>query len=137
MWPPSPGAPGQWPAPPGGGWPPPGPGGWAEPTWGGGYGYAAPQTEPRAVWGLVLGILSLVCLGLLAGVPGIIVSASARRRIRSSQGRLGGAGMATAGLVLSIVGTVLSVAVLVIVAIAAAVHTSGSSTSTSAALLAG
>ncbi len=89
-----------------------------------------PRTEPLAVWGLVLGILSLVCLGLLAGIPGIIVSVSARRRIRESQGGLGGAGLATAGLILSIVGTaftVIAIAVLVPIAIS---H-SGSSTSTS------
>jgi hypothetical protein len=82
------------------------------------------------VWGLVLWILSLVCFGLLAGIPGIIVSASARRRIRQSQGRLGGGGMATAGLVLSIIGTALTAVALVIIVIAAATHTSSSSTST-------
>jgi hypothetical protein len=86
------------------------------------------------VWGLVLGLLSLVCFGLLAGIPGIVVSASARRRIRQSQGRLSGGGLATAGLVLSIIGTVLTAVALVIIVIAAATHTS-SSTSTSAAIL--
>jgi hypothetical protein len=86
------------------------------------------------VWGLVLGILSIVCLGFLAGIPGIIVSASARRSIRDSQGRLGGAGMATAGFVLSIIGTALSVIGIIVVVIAA-VSSSSSSTSTSTALL--
>jgi len=78
------------------------------------------------VWGLVLGILSLVCLGPLAGVPGIIVSASARRSIRASGGQVQGGGMATAGLVLSIVGTVLAAIGIIVVIIAAAVHSPSS-----------
>jgi hypothetical protein len=86
------------------------------------------------VWGLVLGILSLACFGLLAGIPGIVVSASARRRIRESQGRLGGGGLATAGLVLSIIGTALTAVALVIIVIAAATHTSSSSSSSSVLL---
>jgi hypothetical protein len=79
------------------------------------------------VWGLVLGILSLVCLGPLAGVPGIIVSASARRSIRESPGQLGGGGLATAGLVLSIIGTTLAAIAIIALVIAAAVHSPSSS----------
>jgi hypothetical protein len=70
----------------------------------------------------VLGILSLVCLGPLAGVPGIIVSVSARRSIRASGGALTGSGLATAGLVLSIVGTALAVLGIIGLIVAAAVH---------------
>jgi len=82
------------------------------------------------VWALVLGILSLVCLGPLAGVPGIFVGVSARRAIRSSQGRLGGSGMATAGLVLSIIGTAIAaIGILLLIIIAAAGHSSSSSSS--------
>ena len=82
------------------------------------------------MWALVLGILSLVCLGPLAGVPGIFVGLSARRTIRDSQGRLGGSGLATAGLVLSIVGTALAaVAILLIIIVAATGHSSSTSTS--------
>src|SRR5579862_6018268 len=44
---PQPGAPQGWGAPPG----------WGAPAWG---AYAPPRTDPKAVWGLVLGILSLV-----------------------------------------------------------------------------
>ncbi len=88
------------------------------------------------MWGLVLGILSLVCLGPLAGVPGIIVSVSARRSIREAQGRLGGAGMATAGLILSIIGTAFAVIGILVIIIVAAAGTSSTS-STSTALLGG
>jgi hypothetical protein len=121
--PPPPYTPGQgptWGPSPGVTWgPSPPPPGWGAPPW----GYTAPRTDAKAVWGLVLGILSLVCLGPLAGVPGIIVSVSSRRSIQRSGGALTGSGMATAGLVLSIIGTAI-VAILIIVAIvAAAVHT--------------
>jgi hypothetical protein len=81
--------------------------------------------------------LSLVCFGLLAGVPGIIVSVSARRSIRASQGRVGGAGMATAGLILSIIGTALSVLIILGVVLAAVFGSSSSTSSTSTALLGG
>jgi hypothetical protein len=79
------------------------------------------------VWGLVLGVLSLVCLGPLAGVPGIIVSASSRRSIRDARGALTGSGMATAGLVLSIIGTAIAAAAIIVLIVAAAVHTPSSS----------
>jgi hypothetical protein len=85
----------------------------------------------------VLGILSLVCLGPLAGVPGIIVSVSARRSIREAQGRLGGGGMATAGLILSIIGTALAVIGIILIIIVAATGTSSSTSSTSTAVLGG
>jgi len=78
----------------------------------------------------VLGILSFVCLGPLAGVAGIFVGVSARRRIRSSQGRLSGSGMATAGLVLSIISTVIyAILILVLIIVAATSHSSGGSSS--------
>jgi hypothetical protein len=71
----------------------------------------------------VLGILSLVCFGPLAGIPGIIVSLAARRSIRQSGGGLTGSGIATAGLVLSILGTIIAVVLIAGFIIAAAVHT--------------
>jgi hypothetical protein len=85
----------------------------------------------------VLGILSLVCLGPLAGVPGIIVSVSARRSIRASQGRLGGGGMATAGLVLSIIGTAFTALAILALVLAAVFGSASSTSSTSTALLGG
>ena len=82
------------------------------------------------MWALVLGVLSLVCLGPLAGVPGIFVGVSARRTIRASQGRLGGSGMATAGLVLSIIGTALAaIGILLLIIVAATGHSSSSPSS--------
>jgi hypothetical protein len=52
------------------------------------------------VLSMVFGILSLAGLGVLAGIPAIILGTNARRNIRASGGRLSGEGMATAGIVL-------------------------------------
>jgi uncharacterized protein DUF4190 len=71
----------------------------------------------------VLGILSMLCLGPLAGVPGIIVSVSARRSIRQSGGALTGGGLATAGLVLSVISTAIIAVAIFGLIIAIAVHT--------------
>jgi hypothetical protein len=67
-----------------------------------------------AIGALVCGILSglcglLGCLGLAIGPIAIVLGVVARRRIRESQGMTKGDGLALAGLVLGIVGTVLSI----------------------------
>ena len=61
---------------------------------------SARSQQGLAVTSLVLGILSLVCLGPLTGIPAIICGHIARKRARGSAGQFGGAGMALAGLVL-------------------------------------
>jgi uncharacterized protein DUF4190 len=58
-----------------------------------------------AVSSLVAGIASLVCCGLLAGIPAIILGFLSRGRISRSSGMLGGGGMATAGVILGFVGS--------------------------------
>lgn len=52
---------------------------------------------------MILGILSILCCGLFAGIPAIILSTIAKKEIAESGGRQGGSGMATAGLILGIV----------------------------------
>jgi hypothetical protein len=107
--------------PPGGGYggPPPG-GGYGGPPPGGGYGsapppppggygpggYGAPQTDQKAVWALVLGILGVVCCGFFTGIPALILGKSSQKSIDASGGRLTGRGMATAGFVLGIISIV-------------------------------
>ncbi|HEY6461453.1 MAG TPA: DUF4190 domain-containing protein [Polyangiaceae bacterium] len=94
--------------PPAGPYPPPpspGPG----PAW----PHAGPQatTDAKAVVALVLGILSLLgtfCwLGAPLGVPAIIFGVLAHRDIRRSEGLAGGGGMATTGMTLGSIGTLL------------------------------
>ena len=65
-----------------------------------------------AIASLIFGVLTLICLGPLAGIVAIICGHLAHSAIKKSGGVLGGGGMATAGLVLGYVGTVLSIVVL-------------------------
>ena len=72
------------------------------------------QTNGLAVWSLVLGIMS-VTLGWccvvfsLAGPAALVLGKQAQRRADQSGGLVGGRGMATAGYILGIIGTVVLV----------------------------
>lgn len=97
--------------PPAGGYPPPPPGGYPPPAAPGGYG-AVPEQNKKALWSMITGIIGLVCCGIFAGIPALVLSSQAKKEIAASGGRQAGGGMATAGLVLgilSIVSTVVSV----------------------------
>lgn len=106
-------------APPGYGQAPPPPPGYGPPP---GHGYAPPAgaTSAKAIWGLVLGIISIVfCyVGVLIGPAAVIVSVLARKEIDAQPaGAVSGRGMATAGLVTGIIGTVFwgAVAILLVI----------------------
>lgn len=107
---PEPGEPG-WPAASGQQSPPPygEPGPYSQPYGAPAYGGAPVPTSGTATTSLVLGILSLVCLGLLAGIPAMILGRSATKEIDASNGTVGGRGLATAGFVTGLIGTLLSV----------------------------
>ncbi|HEV2027921.1 MAG TPA: DUF4190 domain-containing protein [Candidatus Dormibacteraeota bacterium] len=70
------------------------------------------RVEGRAVASLVLGAVSLIGLVmpplLAAGIAGIYLGWTARRRIKGSLGVLRGTWVATLGLVLGIIGCLLS-----------------------------
>jgi hypothetical protein len=66
------------------------------------------KTSALAIWSLVLGIVSLLCLGVVAGVPAIICGHIARSNIKQSQGNVAGSGLALAGLILGYVGAVIT-----------------------------
>jgi hypothetical protein len=75
---------------------------------------AAPRHgDSRAVLALVLGLLSMSCMGLFAGIPAIVLGAMSRKEIDRSQGALTGGGMAAGGIVTGLFGTGLSLVVLV------------------------
>ena len=75
----------------------------------------------------MLGILGIVCCGLLAPVAFFIGNAS-RNRIKASGGTLGGSGMATAGFVLGIIGMVeLALGILYVIVLIIAAASSHSS----------
>ena len=81
----------------------------------GGAGYRAPEDtkNSKAVASLILGIVSIICVffgygmivGLILGIVGTVLGAKARKESQT--------GMATAGFVCSIIGTVLNAAGLV------------------------
>jgi hypothetical protein len=62
--------------------------------------YYAPPNSTMAVVSLVAGILGWVLLPLIASVVAVITGHMAKNEIRSSNGRVGGDGLATAGLIL-------------------------------------
>jgi len=73
---------------------------------GGGYApVMAPPNDSQATLSLVLGIISVFCCPILGPVALFIGNAS-RQRVAASGGTMGGGGLATAGLVLGIIGTV-------------------------------
>ena len=96
-------------APPPGGYGPP-PGGYASaPPPPPGYGYGGYGSQPvgnnkKAIWALVLGIVGLLCCGFFTGIPAVILANMAKKEI-PARGE-SGSGLATAGLVLSIIAIV-------------------------------
>jgi hypothetical protein len=114
------------PPPPGYGQAPQGPPAYGQPAYGQqpyGYGYPpAPRTSGKAMWAMIVGIVSIVfCyLGVLIGPVAIILAVQGKKDIKRSNGTQTGEGMATAGLITGIVGTVLWLAIDVLVAIAVA-----------------
>jgi hypothetical protein len=73
----------------------------------GAYGGGAQQNQ-KALWSMILGILSLVCCGLFTGIPAIILGNMGKKEIDLAPGQTG-RGMAQAGFIMGIIGTVLSV----------------------------
>jgi hypothetical protein len=80
-------------------------------------GYATPRTDGLAIASLIIGILALVCsvgcLGVVLGPTAAIMGYISRQRISSSGGAVGGGTLALVGLILGIVGFVVSLLVLI------------------------
>lgn len=68
----------------------------------------APAASARATTALVLGILSIVCAGFLAGIPAIIIGRMELRDIKSGSAPKSGEGIAKVGFILGIIGTAIS-----------------------------
>jgi hypothetical protein len=64
-----------------------------------------PRTSGKAIWSLVLGILSF-CIPILPAIPGIILGILGIVDVNKYQGRLKGKGLAITGLVLSVLSIV-------------------------------
>jgi hypothetical protein len=81
--------------------------------------YSGPQqTDGKAVGSLILGILAIFPLGLLAGIPAVVLGHLAKSSIARSLGRLKGDGMATAGLIMGYVSVAFIPLILIVAAIA-------------------
>ncbi len=74
-----------------------------QPQWGGG-GQAPQSTPGKATAALVLGIVSIVLCPLICGILAVVFGGQAKREIDASGGRLGGRGMAQAGVICGWVG---------------------------------
>ena len=87
----------------------------------------SPPDDPRAVVALILGILGVV-LCWIAAPFALVIGRSSLKEIDASAGGRGGRGMALAGYILGIIGTViLGLGILgFVIAIIAAAATSGS-----------
>lgn len=77
-------------------------------------GYAVPQQNKKALWSLILGILGLVCCGIFAAIPAVILGNMANNEIKTSGGSQTGGGMAKAGLILGAIGIVLSLVYIIL-----------------------
>jgi hypothetical protein len=88
-------------------------------------GHAAGQQNGLAITSLVLGLLSLVCLPVLAGIPAIICGHLARGRARRLPGLYGGAGFALAGLIMGYVSLVIPLVILPAMLLPALSHAKG------------
>ncbi len=66
----------------------------------------AEQTSGKAVASLILGVLSF-CVPVLPAIIGIVLGCIGLGDIKRSKGRLGGAGLAIAGIITAIVGNIL------------------------------
>jgi hypothetical protein len=73
---------------------------------------APPQSSTLAVISLVFGFLSF-CLPLVAGLIAVVCGLIAVVQINASQGRMAGKGVAIAGAILGVVGTLFNLAILV------------------------
>jgi type IV pilus assembly protein PilA len=76
------------------------------------------ETDGKAVGSLILGILALLpFLWVVAGIPAIILGHLSRAGINKSMGRLKGAGMALAGLIMGYI-SLAAIPILIVAAIA-------------------
>jgi len=75
-------------------------------------GQAAGQQNGLATTSFVLGLLSLVCFGFLAGIPAIICGHLARGRARQLPAVYGRAGLALAGLIMGYLSLLVTLVIL-------------------------
>ena len=71
--------------------------------------YPEPRTSGAAIASLVVAIIGLFLIGIVLGPIAICLAVSAKNDIRARPDEVKGEGLANAGLVIGVVGTVISV----------------------------
>jgi len=74
-----------------------------------------PETSCKAIASLVLSIIGLFLLGIVLGPIAICLAVSAKNDIKERPQQVQGTGMANAGLIIGIIGTVLSIVLIIII----------------------
>jgi len=79
----------------------------------GGAGYMPVRTDGLAIGALITGVLSIlcsfVCIGIIIGPAAAVMGFISNQRIKQMPGTLGGGGLALAGIITGIIGTVLTI----------------------------
>lgn len=70
---------------------------------------AGGQNQTLAIVSLVLGILSIICCGVLTGIPALITGFMAKNKAEQNPVEFGGRGMALAGMITGGIGIVLGI----------------------------
>ena len=75
------------------------------------------ETNSKAIWSLVGGVLGLTACGVIFGILGIIVGKQAQAEIASSGGLQGGENLAKWGIILGWISVVYTIVVSIVVVI--------------------
>jgi hypothetical protein len=75
---------------------------------------AGGQDQTLAIVSLVCGVLSILCCGLLTGIPAIITGYMAKNNVDSNPTQYSGRGMALAGMILGGISVVLSIVIIIL-----------------------
>jgi hypothetical protein len=90
----------------------PPPGGYGQPGYGGGSG--SPATNGLAIGSLIVSILGLLgncfCFGGILSPVGIVLGFMGKKKADQSGGAVGGRGMALAGIIIGVIGTLIFLA---------------------------
>jgi hypothetical protein len=89
----------------------------------GGHGHTPPQTNQKALWSMILGIIAIAPCGPFAGIPALVLGGFAKKEIAAARGAQAGEGMATAGVVLGWISVAISVTLLIIVVLSGGLTT--------------
>ena len=71
------------------------------------------QSCKEATWSLVLGIIGVLCCGVILGIVAIVLGVKAKNKIAKNPG-MEGSGKATAGIILGIIGIIAHILIILL-----------------------